>query len=858
MMTKSTVSLFLTAALPLFGSEVRLSSSSLTAVLNGDDKGSVSRLMMKDGHDFIAAKSDTPLFSLQLTRETNFTDTVWISAKDAASCTAESVKGGIRLIYGRIGSVIEKAICTVKAHPGDPELRWRLAVFPAPGWKVERINFPQMTLTTGMDGTAEQEVLVGGHAKGGLLRNPGAAPIDQTLFYGQQPGELAAQFVTYYDDRRLFYFGSEDSKGRAKALSVKRVENGLFFNGSVWTWSSDGKTAEFDFVTSAMTGSENRPCSWYDAADHYRKWALKQPWCAKTLINRTDLPGWMKDAPIMARFYRGDFLDTNRIRTWIRDFWLKEFPDTPLVVAMWGWEPQGEWVSDYFPCLPSDEEFRSLTSYLKDNRAHAFVWPSGYHWTKMYGVEKDGTFRYDARDRFQREIAQHAAVLRDGTVHDRDPGWLGSGHLASLCPGDPWTFSWWRDDVCRELARRGCELIQADQICGGYFQDCWSRNHPHPPGNGQWKTEIFRRQLAEMRKAMKTAVKDAVVGFEEPNEIYNDLIGIQDYRDCNLKGEWAGVFNYLYHDFVPCFQSNVFGGENRHWYAYMAVEGQIPFFGNPGPDDARSDRPVFENGDFEIFSEARQAFDRWEAYSGTHHPDREVKHGGAMSLRIETKGPEERQQISRNVALNPETFTPGKTYRISAWLKTECKGAGTDIRYGLFRPGFGSSAADGYLTFPSPNEGWSRREHTFTMPDEKNLTLRIMIGAGCGDTKVWVDDVRIDELSANGDAREVRITKRDWRKRFMCEWIKLYRGKGKPFLAHGRRIRPPRMQCNVDAGGLPAVHHAAYVDRNGKTAVFFANGTDDPQTFKYERPDGTWRELTIEPGRILPLYRQNP
>ena len=80
-----------------------------------------------------------------------------------------------------------------------------------------------------------------------------------------------------------------------------------------------------------------------------------------------------------------------------------------------------------------------------------------------------------------------------------------------------------------------------------------------------------------MRETMRTnGVPDAVVCVEEPNENYSHLVGIQDYRDCESGAdEWASVFNYIYHEYLPCFQSNPRRG-NRIWQAHAAADGQIP------------------------------------------------------------------------------------------------------------------------------------------------------------------------------------------------------------------------------------------------------------------------------------------
>ena len=170
------------------------------------------------------------------------------------------------------------------------------------------------------------------------------------------------------------------------------------------------------------------------------------------------------------------------------------------------------------------------------------------------------------------------------------------------------------------------------------------------------------------------------------------------------------------------------------------------------------------------------------------------------------------------------------------------------------------------MGFPKPEEGWVRRESTFVMPDEDSLTLRFMINCGKGENRVWIDDVRFEEVSADG-AKPVRFSNRGWYHRFMLAWVKMYHGEGRDWLAHGRQVRPPRIDCErlvveeqLRKGGKvkvtrPAVHHAAYESLDGRKALFFANATDRPQTAKYELPDGSQRTVTVAPDEIVKVER---
>ena len=104
---------------------------------------------------------------------------------------------------------------------------------------------------------------------------------------------------------------------------------------------------------------------------------------------------------------------------------------------------------------------------------------------------------------------------------------------------------------------------------------------------------------------------------------------------------------------------------------------------------------------------------------------------------------------------------------------------------------------------------------------------------------------------------------------FLHNWIRLYRGAGRPFLAHGRHLRPPRVSCTrvkydhprewlwqCDAHGwMPTVFAGAFSSRDGRTAYVFANATDERQPFSY-RENGSW-VADVLPANGIKLVVQN-
>ncbi len=70
---------------------------------------------------------------------------------------------------------------------------------------------------------------------------------------------------------------------------------------------------------------------------------------------------------------------------------------------------------------------------------------------------------------------------------------------------------------------------------------------------------------------------DAMFSFEEMHEYFNDIYAFADYRNCRWPGpEWASVWNYLYHEYVPPFQSGAEQYSRWHWMTFCAADGQMP------------------------------------------------------------------------------------------------------------------------------------------------------------------------------------------------------------------------------------------------------------------------------------------
>jgi hypothetical protein len=116
--------------------------------------------------------------------------------------------------------------------------------------------------------------------------------------------------------------------------------------------------------------------------------------------------------------------------------------------------------------------------------------------------------------------------------------------------------------------------------------------------------------------------------------------------------------------------------------------------------------------------------------------DKDVKHGGAMSLRM--------QNASGNCRIQQRVkLRPWACYRYSCWVKTK------DLRRAEFKllalGGSGRSLTfhEGHL---KPDQDWTHMEVVFNSLGETNVGLYVGVWGGFQGT-IWIDDLALEELS---------------------------------------------------------------------------------------------------------------
>ena len=860
-----------------------ISSTTLKAVFDDAGKGRLAALLDRQGRNYVSVRNvRSPLWQVESCRKDSFATTKIVRADEAKKYAVRAVEGGLEFTWEDVGPTVERAVATFRAKPGDPSIRCRITVTPKPGWALVETQFPRAALNECLGTTPTDDALVMGTGHGGLVRYP----MDPRREYwrsrhvGHSPGNLVAQFGSFFDDRGGLYTMAEDADGNEKELLMDRwwrakLPDGSFREGDLllrWSRFEYSETADaqpYDILLRGFENPDGEETTWYDAADIYKAWAKKQFWCKKTFLEKTDfLPPWTRDAPVVMEFNRAWFDRPAFLKKWLDEYWTKKFPGVPLLSILIGWEHHGDWITtEYFPVYPNEETFAEMMGWLKAAGGHFWPWPGGHHWNVQVGKKDDGTFRLDFSKGFWERAAPHAIVKPDGNVRLDNLVWLGGGNSASMCPGDPWTIDWWNKEIACELVKRGADLVQADQDVGARVPTCWSTKHGHKPGPGRWLLHAQRHQFETMLAEMRKINPYAMFSFEEMHEYFTDIYAFADYRNCRWPGpEWASVYNYLYHEYTPPFQSGAEQYSRWHWMAFCAADGQMPRL--PIATDYYDKDPgnLFPNGGFEELCPGGQGARFWEK-PDTHEIVTGKVPEGRQALRVTSNGA--RKQVARSIAI--DTFwKEGTTYRVSAWLKGEKDYRHNGLIVSAIAPCNGKYKIFGgcSLKVPSAREGWKRLSGEFTI-EKGAQSLRFMLDV-YGGTSFLADGITFEEKLPDGTFRPTVRTLSGDKKAMLAfaeRWIQIYRGEGRKWLAHGRQLHPPKIECSSVAyhenfrgkeidNVKPVVFGTAWEATDGTRALMFANATDYPQDVAY-RWKGTWTRTTFKPHelRLVPVER---
>ena len=525
------------------------------------------------GRDFADASQRRPLFHLRLTRwqtgeaadrsSDDFMRVEW-QKPDSRTLTATFSDGP------DTGLVVRATIVA----PDDGLLHFRLAVSNPSDRAVARMRYPCFASppVLGEDAADDRLLFPQSHTDGIVVNTPGR--LDRTV-HGSHPGDAAVQMAALYDSAAGLLLATHDAEGHCKAFEAKMSPN-RYVELSVShlrpETPGDAQTP-YDTVLGAFTGD------WRAAADLYKRWARQQPWCARTLAARDDVPAFLKEGAAGVIFgigspkgYNGALGPSLERLPEIAAAYRHRAKVPHLIVVPYGWENRGTWAGiHYFPARPSDEAWRTANAALRAQGDRTALLTSGYWWVVRRPVTSNGPAFDDSAD-FERRQAM--TVRRaDGTPWLMDStgqaGTFGDwrGLSAKLCHGSADAQAVMRD-IFLNAASLGTPLVSFDQeIGGGQSAPCYAPDHGHPPGYGAWMWTGFRDLCEEIRAKGRAMQPELGLLVENCGEMIIPVMATYWSRqfgvlDQGSTGEGPiGLFSYLYHEYVTAIGAALVQGQ---------------------------------------------------------------------------------------------------------------------------------------------------------------------------------------------------------------------------------------------------------------------------------------------------------
>lgn len=548
---------------------VTLENESLRAQWETERGTLVSLEDKATGRQWVDPAVATPLYRVQLVGEKSS-----IGSTAAKTVKVRKEQDAVVIECTHDGPAAMTVTCRFRLEEGTANVLGRIAVRSDVPCRMDEVRFPLVALRLPFSGSGEHDEVLLPVCDGQVLRNPSENPAFHQVRY---PGSASLQLVAAFDPKAGVYLASRDHEAHTKMFCTRQVDKKalelsiahLLPQTAVTEWELG-----YDVDLAALRPSPGLDeITWESAADLYRRWALKQPWCERNTAQRVaagDIPDWLVEPNLLLTFsLRGtmpDGSEGNRLPLLVEqvDRWSKmvRAPVTCLIIS---WEKLDTWTTpDYFPPFGGEEAFTAATQALHERGHHTMVFLSGLHWTlrkEMGGsggrhVSVDQQAEFDRRGR-----ASAISDARGEAVISGEPD-KGIGRSATICASTPLAreILVGTSDHCRKL---GIDCVQVDQIVGGGMKACIHPEHAHPPGGGTWCSDALYRMFDEIRRQGKAEDPNFAFAIEEPGEFYLPLLDTYHARDLH-QGRWprsgAGVlgvplFTHVYHDYMAGYGS---------------------------------------------------------------------------------------------------------------------------------------------------------------------------------------------------------------------------------------------------------------------------------------------------------------
>ncbi|MCX6898664.1 MAG: DUF6259 domain-containing protein [Verrucomicrobia bacterium] len=551
----------------------------------------IERLIHKaSGQAAVVAPANKSLFSITLAKEDGSLETIESAAAGESNV---STAGKIVLKYAKFPALDLAVEVTVVCNEKNPLTLWTMRVVNNTGRRLKTVRFPQL-LAVPTIGDSKDDCLVLPALAGTLIENPAENWRNGQSVTLRYPGDMSAQFLAYQDRTAGVYLAGMDTAGHPMSLGVSKQADGFRFWHEFATVNDGGKAAgawqsPYPVAIGVTQGT------WCDTADQYKQWAVRQKWCAKTLVERRDIPAWWKDGPdvhvMEVRTYDNKRTCTGSYYPKLHDH-LRAFREKiggPIVPMLGGWENHRRWTGgDYFPVFDADNA-RRIIPQLGQDGFRPFFFLSGLFYTYWNEGRDGGEIPAAQKHAASYVLNEKTGKPKEYVLNESNPSGDWKRHSYQFCVSAPQTKKFFCD-VIDQAHALGVDVLQMDQTTGGAGDACSSTAHGHAPGGGLYQSRAFWELLDEMRAHGKRRSPNFVLFHEEPHEQlipHLDGFHVREYYEKRwYRGQPGAVgiplFSYLYHEFASGYggDSASLSKENSRWnvrcHAMNLIAGRTP------------------------------------------------------------------------------------------------------------------------------------------------------------------------------------------------------------------------------------------------------------------------------------------
>ncbi|WP_345230858.1 DUF6259 domain-containing protein [Olivibacter ginsenosidimutans] len=418
-----------------------------------------------------------------------------LQAAEARSFTYKRDANALELTWSnfeQLPTAFAVTVC-VSLLPDSAMSAWRIRVNGTQGTALRKVSFPRVAGIRDL----QQEALAVPDWMGSLLADPRkellAHEPERRRFTWAYPGFLSMQFVSLYNPQRFgLYLACTDSASYAKTffMAIDRQQQLLYGVDLFPDYNKETTdfTPDYDLLIGSFKGN------WFQAAQLYKQWAVRQVWSKNSRLKQGKVPQWLQHTGYWI-WNRGRA--QNVLEPAIQ---LQETLETPVSV-LWHWWHGGSYddsFPEFFPPRDGKANFEKALHTAQQKGIRSLVYMNTLAW----GTSTT-SWKY-------KHAARYAAKDINGNIYSHVYNIFTNKALANMCDGTDFWQRYYASLADTAINQYGVDGIYMDQAC--INMPCYDPSHGHTLGGGNYWIKGFAAKQSQVRHVFPTNGEQVLTG----------------------------------------------------------------------------------------------------------------------------------------------------------------------------------------------------------------------------------------------------------------------------------------------------------------------------------------------------------